>query len=287
MTTFSIELVINEKLYQKDPQRSEIGRRILKHSVLLLDEIGLERFTFKRLAERIESTEATVYRYFASKHMLLLYLTNWYWEWMKVHIDYATQNIESPVEKLRRAIKAIVDTAKRNTRVEFIDEDILHRIVMVEGIKAYHSKEVDEQNREGFFLAYKSLSGQLSEIIRELNPEFPYPRALATNLLEMANNHIYFSEHLPRLTEVKSGPDTLEQVEKLLDFYALRILGVEPTQEDTYQAAEPREEAGDERRRHSAEYPAPSYRGSGARSKELPRQSGPVHKFGTRDKIHF
>lgn len=233
MSTFSIELTINEKLYLRDPQRSETGRRILRHSVLLLDEIGLERFTFKKLAEHLNSTEATVYRYFESKHLLLLYLTNWYWEWMKVHIDYAIHNIEVPAEKLRRAIKAVVDTAKRNTKVEFIDEDILHRIVITEGSKAYHSKEVDEQNRDGFFLSYKSLCRKLADIIVEVNPQFPYPRALATTLLEMSNNNIYFAEHLPRLTEVTAAEDTSEQVERLLQFFAMTLVGNKEGRDDT------------------------------------------------------
>ncbi len=224
MSTFSIELSINEKLYLRDPQRTEVGRRILKNSVLLLDEVGLERFTFKKLAELIGSTEATVYRYFMSKQMLLLYLTNWYWEWMKVHIDYAVHNIDTPIERLRRAIKAVVDTAKRNTNVEFIDEDVLHRIVVVEGTKAYHSKEVDEQNKEGFFQSYKSLCAKLADIILEVAPGFPYPRALATNILEMANNNIYFAEHLPRLTDIKAGNDVLEQVSQLLETFTLRLL---------------------------------------------------------------
>ncbi len=228
MSAFSIELSINEKLYLRDPQRSEVGRRILKHSVLLLDEIGLERFTFKKLAGQIGSTEATIYRYFVSKQMLLLYLTNWYWEWMKVHIDYAIHNIESPVERLRRAIQAVVDTAKRNTHVEFIDEDILHRIVVVEGTKSYRSKEVDEQNKEGFFLSYKTLSSKLAELILDVSPQFPYPRALATNILEMANNHIYFAEHLPRLTDVHTGDDMLDQVVRMLETFVMRLLGIIP-----------------------------------------------------------
>lgn len=224
MDLFSIELTINEKLFVKDPQRSDLGRKILKHSIELLDEIGLERFTFKKLAEQIGSTEATVYRYFSNKQMLLLYLINWYWEWMKVHIDYAILNIEWPEEKLRRAIKAVVDTAQRNTKVDFIDEDILHRIVVVEGTKAYHSKEVDEQNRDGFFKSYKSLCAKLADIILEVNPSFPYPRALATNILEMANNNVYFAHHLPRLTDIKAGENTREQVVTLLETFTMGLL---------------------------------------------------------------
>lgn len=224
MDLFSIELTINEKLYVKDPQRSDLGRKILKHGIELLDEIGLERFTFKKLAEQIGSTEATIYRYFSNKQFLLLYLTNWYWEWMKVHIDYAVLNIEWPEEKLRRAIKAIVDTSRRNTKVDFIDEDVLHRIVVVEGTKAYHSKEVDELNKDGFFKSYKSLCAKLADLILEVNPAFPYPRALATNILEMANNNMYFAHHLPRLTDITAGETTREQVVNLLETFTMGLL---------------------------------------------------------------
>ncbi len=224
MDLFSIELTINEKLYVKDPQRSDLGRKILKHGIELLDEIGLERFTFKKLAEQIGSTEATIYRYFSNKQFLLLYLTNWYWEWMKVHIDYAVLNIEWPEEKLRRAIKAIVDTSRRNTKVDFIDEDVLHRIVVVEGTKAYHSKEVDELNKDGFFKSYKTLCAKLADLILEVNPAFPYPRALATNILEMANNNMYFAHHLPRLTDIRAGENTREQVVNLLETFTMGLL---------------------------------------------------------------
>lgn len=224
MQLLAIELDVNDKLCLQNPQRTELGRKILKYSVLLLDEIGFERFTFKKLAKRISSTEASVYRYFKNKRMLLLYLVNWYWEWMKFSIDLRTMNIDDPKEKLRLAISSIVDTAKRNAKVDFIDEDLLHRLVVVEGIKAYHSIEVDEQNQEGFFLSYKSLSGKIANILLEINPSFPYPRALASNLLEMANNHIYFAQHLPRLTDIDKEQDVLQQVEELLTFFAFRMI---------------------------------------------------------------
>ncbi len=224
MQLLAIELDVNEKLCLQNPQRTELGRKILKYSVLLLDEIGFERFTFKKLAKRIGSTEASVYRYFKNKHLLLLYLVNWYWEWMKFTIDLRTMNIKEPKEKLRLVISSIVDTTKRNAKVDFIDEDVLHRIVVAEGTKAYHTKEVDAQNREGFFLSYKSLSEKVAAILLEINPSFPYPRALASNLLEMANNHIYFAQHLPRLTDISNEDDVLQQVEELLTFFAFRLI---------------------------------------------------------------
>lgn len=224
MAILSVELSINEKLYHRNPQRTELGRNILRHSILLLDELGLEGFNFRKLAERIGSTEASIYRYFENKQLLLVYLANWYWEWMRFRIDMKTMHISAPKEKLRVAISCIVDTAKRNTHIEFIDEDVLHRIVVAEGAKAYHNKEVDAQNKEGFFLSYKALCNRIANIILENNPSFPYPRALASSLLEMANNHIYFAEHLPRLTEVREAGDKLKQVEALLSYFAWRLV---------------------------------------------------------------
>ena len=79
---------LNDKLYLRDPQATKLGRRIIQHSILLIDEIGIEDFTFKKLAQRISSTEASIYRYFENKHLLLVYLLCWYWEWMKFQIDY-------------------------------------------------------------------------------------------------------------------------------------------------------------------------------------------------------
>jgi len=220
----SVELKINEKLYKANPQRTDLGRKILQHSILMIDELGLERFNFKKLAKRIHSAEASIYRYFENKHLLLIYLVNWYWEWMRFRIELKTMDMEDPVQRLEGVISCIVDTAKRNTNIAFIDEDVLHRIVVAEGTKAYHNKAVDDQNQDGFFLSYKALCKKVAEIILENNADFPYPRAMASNMLEMANNHIYFAEHLPRLTEVKASGDVLRQVEQLLLYFAWRLI---------------------------------------------------------------
>ncbi len=220
----AIQIKLNERLYLRDPQATKLGRRIIQYSILLIDEIGFEDFTFKKLAERINSTEASVYRYFENKHILLVYLLCWYWEWMKFRIDYHAMNITEPREKLRIAISSIVDTTRRNTSIEFVDEDVLHRIVVAEATKAYHTKMVDEENKNGFFLTYKSLNKKIADIILEVNPAFAYPRALASTLLEMSNNHIYFALHLPSMTDVKVRDGQLKEVEQLLEAFAFGLL---------------------------------------------------------------
>lgn len=217
MANININLKINENIFKKDPQSTDLGRRILQHSILLIDEIGLERFTFGKLAKQIESTEASIYRYFDNKHLLFVYLLNWYWEWMKFRIDYNTMNIDDPIRKLEITLNVIVDTARRDASVDFIDEDILHQIVVSEGTKGYHTKSIDEENKYGYFLSYKTLCLKIAENILAINPTFKYPRSLASTLIETANNSIYFAKHLPRLTDIKSSsPDFTDHVIDLL-----------------------------------------------------------------------
>jgi hypothetical protein len=133
-------------------------------------------------------------------------------------------NLTDPKDKLRIVISSIVDTTRRNTSIEFVDEDVLHRIVVAEGTKAYHTKQVDEENKDGFFLTYKALNKKIADIISEVNPDYPYARALASTLLEMANNHIYFALHLPSMTDVKVKEGDLSQVQTLLEDFAFGLI---------------------------------------------------------------
>ena len=71
------KIKLNEKLYLRDPEGTEIGKQIIRQGVKMISEIGYEQFTFKKLATEINSTEATVYRYFENKHKMLIYLLDW------------------------------------------------------------------------------------------------------------------------------------------------------------------------------------------------------------------
>ena len=219
-----IKIVLNKGLFLRDPQETNLGQRIIKNSILIIDKIGFEAFNFKKLAIEIESTEASVYRYFENKHMLLLYLVSWYWEWVSYLIDFNTMNIEDPKRKLKIIINTLVSATIENPAIEYVNESVLHRLIIAEGTKAYHTKAVDKENKEGFFINYKKLSEKIAEVIAELNPKFPYPHALASNLFEMANNHIYFAQHLPRLTDVKVKKNNYCEVQEMLHHFASKLL---------------------------------------------------------------
>jgi len=78
MHGLNIKINVSSELYIKNPDSSELGQRIISDSIHLIDELGFESFTFKKLSNKISSPESSIYRYFENKHTLLLYLVNWY-----------------------------------------------------------------------------------------------------------------------------------------------------------------------------------------------------------------
>ena len=108
--------------------------------------------------------------------------------------------------------------------VGYVNESKLQKIVISDGMKVYHTKEVDDENSKGFFTSYKNLALTVSQVIIEVNPEFKYPYALATNLFEMANNHIFFAQHLPKLTDISIEQDEYEEMEKMLRYFVDKLL---------------------------------------------------------------
>ncbi len=218
------DMSIPKGLSLRDPLQSKLGKSIITHSIILIDEIGFESFTFKKLALKMKSNETSLYRYFENKHFILLYLVVWYWNWVIYLIDYNTKNITDSNKKLNIIIDNFVDATKENPSIDFVNEKLLHRIIIAESTKAYHTKNIDEENKQGFYKSYKSLIQKVADVILDINPEFPYPHSLANNLFEMANNEIFFAEHLPRLTDMEVSNENYEQVNKLLKYYKSKML---------------------------------------------------------------
>ena len=218
------DMSIPKGLSLRDPLQSKLGKSIITNSIILIDEIGFESFTFKKLALKMQSNETSLYRYFENKHFILLYLVVWYWNWVSYLIDYNTKNITDSNKKLNIIIDNFVDATKENPSIDLVNEKLLHRIIIAESAKAYHTKNIDEENKQGFYKSYKSLIQKVADVILDINPEFPYPHSLANNLFEMANNEIFFAEHLPRLTDMKVSNENYEQVNKLMKYYKSKML---------------------------------------------------------------
>lgn len=213
---FQVKFKVNEHLYLKDPENSEIGRAIVKNSIELIYETGFESFTFKKLAQKINSTEATVYRYFSSKHKLLTYILNWYWSYIEFISKLRLQEIKEPQQKMEKILEIITHNDETDDKIEDYDLTKLHNIVIAESSKSYLVKEVDEINKEMVFSPLKSLCAFIGDIIAEAKPDFPYPKSFASTLLETAHDQQFFSEHLPKLTD--NHIDRIDHKKYVLDY---------------------------------------------------------------------
>lgn len=204
-----ISIQVNDKVYLKDPASSDLGKRILNSGIDMIEELGFEGFTFRKLAKEIKSTEASIYRYFESKHKLLLYLTSWYWNWTEYKLVFGLANIQSPHNRLKKAILLLTEEVKEDSDFSHINEVKLNRIVISESSKVYLSKDVDEENRDGVFSGYKQIVQRVSDIILEINPNYKYPHMLVSTVVEGGHHQRFFSEHLPKLTDKIKGEDAI------------------------------------------------------------------------------
>ena len=212
-----LHIKMNEALFLRNPENSELGKNILKHSVQLIGKTGFEAFTFKKLAEDIGTTEAGIYRYFENKHKLLVYLTAWYWAWLEFQISFHTNNMNEPVEKLKRVIKLLATTVEDDEKTSYIDESLLYQIIIAEGSKAYLTKQVGEDNKQQFFKPYKDLCAAVGAIILACCPTYKYPKSLASTIIEMAHFQNFFMNNLPSLTDFGESKEESEIIAFLND----------------------------------------------------------------------
>lgn len=206
----NLKIQVNEKIYVKDPETSSLGKKIVEQSILLIDEIGFDNFTFKKLGEKIGSNESSIYRYFENKHKLLVYLSSWYWSWMEYKLVFATTNIVDPTEKLSKAITIVTEKVTDDTNTEHINEAILNKIIIAEFTKTVQTKEVDQENKEGFFLIYKRVINRIVGIVKEVNPEYPFAKSLVSTIVEGNLHQHFLMEHLKTITDCNESVSTTE-----------------------------------------------------------------------------
>jgi AcrR family transcriptional regulator len=210
--SFAIQISPNRSLYIRDPQETATGREILRNAIPLMQELGFEKFTFRKLSRQMGASEITIYRYFENKHKLLLYLLSWYWEWVKYSIIFNCHNIRDSKKKLEIAIQTVIESNRRNALVDYIDEELLYALVIEESEKAYHTKSVDQENKEGFFLTLKSLKTEIADILLEINPDYVFSNSLASTILEMSASLRFYARHLPSMSDVTDLADIDQQL---------------------------------------------------------------------------
>ncbi|CAG5010978.1 MULTISPECIES: TetR/AcrR family transcriptional regulator [Dyadobacter] len=199
---FHLSFHLNEKVYLRDPESSELGKRLIKSAIDLIYELGFEHFTFKKLALEVNTTEATIYRYFENKHRLLLYILNWYWSYMEFLVMFRLQNMTDPKEKLKTIIELLTQELPESSGMMDYNKRYLNQIIISESSKVYLVKEVKEINKSEVFKPYKDLCAKIAEVVTEYNPDYQYPRSLSSTLIETSHFQQFFSNYLPKLTDV-------------------------------------------------------------------------------------
>lgn len=216
---YSVHMRMNERLFLREPEGSDLGRRIVRQGILLLDEVGLEEVTFRKLAERINTKEASIYRYFENKHRLLVYLVAWYWQWVDFQLVFQTNNLTSPREKLEKLLRILLLLDLDDSLNDGIDIRALHSTVIREASKVYLTHHVTEDNFRQLFKPYNDLCQRIATIILAYRPDYPYAQSRASSLVETAHYQCFFMQNLPGLTNF--GPASSSEPEamnKLLGF---------------------------------------------------------------------
>jgi len=222
--TAMITIRVHEDLYLRDPEGTELGKKIVQASVLLIDELGFDAFTFKKLAKEIQSTEASVYRYFSSKHQLLCYVVSWYWSWVCYLIEVRTTNVTDPLKKLRATIQALAESNKDDPASLHVDEAVLHRIVMAESARIYMTKPVKSNKQKAFFDAFLSLRDVYVRIFKEINPRYKHPKALALMVISTVKWQIFYSTHFPAMGELKMHRGNPKEVVQFVEKMVLKMV---------------------------------------------------------------
>lgn len=196
---------------------SPMGTRIVNEGLALLNEIGLEAFTFKKLAERIGCTEVTVYHYFANKQRLLQYYFQVYWLWLATHCQQEGRTMKDPLARLHGDIRALCGLWPVDALAAQFDPAALRELVISEGSKSFMHKNVDSDNKLKLFKPYKDLCAHIAAELKTCAPRMRNARSFSTTLVEMAHSLEFAMHHLPALTELSEKKDRKQLAAFLTD----------------------------------------------------------------------
>jgi len=120
---------------------------------------------------------------------------------MEYKLVFATANITDPKEKLKKAITIVTEKVSDDSSTVYINESILNKIIIAEFTKTLHTKEIDLENKEGFFLIYKRVISRIIAFVNEVNPEYQFAKSLISSIVEGSLHQYFLKEHLKSITD--------------------------------------------------------------------------------------
>ena len=131
---------------------------------------------------------------------MLLYLSSWYWAWIEYQLVFETHSL-NPADKLERAIEIVTRTIKKDSNFSHVNEVVLNRIMVNENSKSFLTKEVDQENKDGYFVIYKRIVHRLRDMIKTINPDYKFPSSLASTILEGSLHQHFLKDHFTSITD--------------------------------------------------------------------------------------
>ena len=212
-----IRISVSDKIYLKDPETTALGKKIVEYGIILIEDIGFENFTFRKLGKLIQSNESSIYRYFENKHKFLVYISAWFWGWKEYQLVFATHSILDKNERLDKAIEVITKPVEEDADFKHINEVSLSNIIINESSKSFLTKEVDEENLDGYFTIYKRLVKRLADMISEVNQTYSYPYSLASTVIEGTLHQHFLSEHFKSITDCNDSSSLSEYFKHMVN----------------------------------------------------------------------
>ncbi len=125
-------------LFRKNPESSRLGTKLIDVALEFLVEQGLERLTFRKLAEQMQSTEASVYRYFTNKYQLLSYLA---YRGLSGIYDYLSEKRpKTPVEQQLYLLLSLLDSSPK-----LYPDSTFRRVIPMFMVWKTHEQETETQ----------------------------------------------------------------------------------------------------------------------------------------------
>ena len=87
---------------------------------------------------------------------------------------------------------------------------ILNNIIIAEFTKTFQTKEIDQENKEGYFLIYKRVINRIVAIVNEVNPSYPFAKSLVTTIVEGSLHQHFLKEHLKTITDCNESITTTQ-----------------------------------------------------------------------------
>jgi hypothetical protein len=120
---------------------------------------------------------------------------------MEYQLILKTLSISDDYLKLDTAVHILTQEVVQDMNFEHIDEITLSKIVVEEYSKSYLTKEVDQENKDGYFAIYKRLVLRLRDMIAVVNPDYPFATSLSSTIIEGSLHQHFLKRHFTALTD--------------------------------------------------------------------------------------